>query len=152
HRAPSIDGRPSVESILPDNRAHCERVKPLNFVARSPRKTIFARQRGTSVAKKGGHESFDTTQSMDWVSAVTSSGSIAGNMPMRSWLRPNFRYGSVSTIPFARSALATAAASTESTKSIVPTTCERFAGSLTNGVANSEASAHSYSRRDDSRV
>ena len=32
-----------------------------------------------------------TTQSMHAVSACTSSGSIAGNMPMRSWLRPSLR-------------------------------------------------------------
>ena len=38
---------------------------------------------------------------------------------MRSWLRPSLRYGSVSTIPFARSADASAAASTASAKSIV---------------------------------
>ena len=58
-------------------------------------------------------------------------------MPIRSWLRPSLRYGSVSTIPLARSILATAAASTASTKSMVPTTCERCAGSATNGVAYS---------------
>jgi hypothetical protein len=32
-----------------------------------------------------------TTQSMHAVSAWTSSGSTAGNMPMRSWLRPSLR-------------------------------------------------------------
>jgi len=63
-------------------------------------------------------------------------------MPIRSWLRPSLRYGSVSTIPFARSVAATAAASTRSSKSIVPTTSDRFAGSATNGRANSYASAH----------
>ena len=47
----------------------------------------------------------------------------------------------MSTIPLARSAAATAAASTESAKSIVPTTSERLAGSATNGVAYSDASA-----------
>ena len=40
---------------------------------------------------------------------------------MRSWLRPSLRYGSVSTTPLARNALATAAASTSSEKSMVPT-------------------------------
>ena len=44
-------------------------------------------------------------------------------------------------MPFARSAPARAAASTASSKSIVPTTSERFAGSLTKGVASSDASA-----------
>ena len=39
---------------------------------------------------------------MQAVSAWTSVGSTAGNMPIRSWLRPSLRYGSVSTIPFAR--------------------------------------------------
>ena len=76
-----------------------------------------------------------TTQSMHAVSACTSPGSTAGNIPIRSWLRPSLRYGSVSTIPFARSVFATTAASTSSLKSIVPTTSERFAGSATNGVA-----------------
>src|SRR5215203_1737063 len=80
---------------------------------------------------------FSTTQSMQAVSASTSSGSTAGNIPIRSWLRPSLRYGSTSTIPFARSAFASAAASTESEKSIVPTTSERFAGSATKGLANS---------------
>src|ERR1700712_4758528 len=55
-------------------------------------------------------------------------------------------------MPLARSSLATAAASTESEKSMVPTTCDRSAGSLTNGVAYSEASAQEYSRCDESAV
>ena len=74
---------------------------------------------------------------MQAVSASTSAGSIAGNIPIRSWLRPSLRYGSTSTIPFSRSVAASAAASTASSKSIVPTTAERFAGSATNGVAYS---------------
>ena len=41
---------------------------------------------------------------MAWVSVATSSGSIAGNIAMRSWLRPSLRYGSVSTMPLARNA------------------------------------------------
>ena len=86
---------------------------------------------------------FSIVQSMQAVSASTSAGSIAGNMPMRSWLRPSLRYGSVSTMPLARSVAAIAAASTPSSKSIVPTTSERLAGSATNGVACSEASAQS---------
>ena len=45
-----------------------------------------------------------------------------------------------------------AAASTESSKSIVTTTGERSAGSATKGVATSDASAQSYSAPDDSRV
>ena len=49
---------------------------------------------------------------MLFVSAVTSSGSMAGNMPTRSWLRPSLRYGSVSTMPLARRIFATSAAST----------------------------------------
>ncbi len=40
---------------------------------------------------------------MHWVSASTSAGSTAGNMPMRSWLRPSLRYESVSTMPLSRS-------------------------------------------------
>ena len=56
---------------------------------------------------------------MAWVRVATSSGSIAGNIAMRSWLRPSLRYGSVSTMPLARSAAAIAAASTSSSKSMV---------------------------------
>ena len=78
---------------------------------------------------------------MQAVSASTSAVGIAGNIPIRSWLRPSLRYGSTSTMPFARRVAASAAASTPSSKSIVPTTSERFAGSATNGVANSRSSA-----------
>ena len=59
---------------------------------------------------------------------------------MRSWLRPSFRYDSVSTMPLARSAAASAAASTPS-KSIVAVTWLRSAGLATNGVACGLASA-----------
>ena len=76
-------------------------------------------------------------------SFATSSGSIAVNVATRSWLRPSFRYGSVSTMPFARRVAATAFASIESSRSIVATTWERAAGSVTNGVAASLASAQS---------
>src|SRR4030095_8831811 len=55
-------------------------------------------------------------------------------------------------MPLARSVLATAAASTSSEKSTVPTTCDRNSGSVTNGVANFEASAQEYSRCDESAV
>ena len=82
------------------------------------------------------------TQSMHVVRAATSSGSTAGNIPMRSWLRPSLRYGSVSTMPLARRVRAIAAASMSSVKSIVPTTSERWAGSVTNGVACADSSAH----------
>ena len=34
---------------------------------------------------------FSITQSMQEVSASTSAGSTAGNMPTRSWLRPSLR-------------------------------------------------------------
>src|SRR5205823_6412372 len=45
--------------------------------------------RGCSVST---HEpSLSTAQSIHAVSACTSSGSTAGNMPMRSWLRPSLR-------------------------------------------------------------
>src|SRR3954447_3827896 len=89
---------------------------------------------------------------MHLVNASTSAGSTAGNIAIRSWLRPSLRYGSVSTMPFARSTLATAAASTESSKSIVPTTAERLAGSETNGVAYGDLSAQPYRIDDDSPV
>src|SRR5262249_39062043 len=75
-----------------------------------------------------------TTWSTQAVSASTSSGSTEGNIAMRSWLRPSLRYGSVSTMPLARRTFATSAASTESAKSMVPTTLDRCAGSATNGV------------------
>ena len=48
--------------------------------------------------------------------------------PDPSWFRPSLRYGSVSTISFARRVAASAAASTSASKSIVPTTSDRFAG------------------------
>jgi hypothetical protein len=66
---------------------------------------------------------------------------MATNVAMRSWLRPSFRYGSVSTMPLARRTLAMAAASMESSKSMVAMTLERSAALATNGVAYSEASA-----------
>ncbi len=78
---------------------------------------------------------------MHAVSASTSAGSTAGKSATRSWLRPSLRYGSVSRMPLARSTLAIAVASTSSAKSIVATTLERSAGSVTNGVATSERSA-----------
>ena len=62
-------------------------------------------------------------------------------MAIRNWLRPSLRYGSVSTIPLARSVVATLAASTDPAKSIVPTTWDRWAGSATNGVAYGTFSA-----------
>ena len=89
---------------------------------------------------------------MQRISWRTSSGSIETNVATRSWLRPSLRYGSVSTMPLARRLFATAAASTDSSKSIVTTTGERSAGSATKGVANADASAQSYSACDDSCV
>src|SRR5664279_2664832 len=83
---------------------------------------------------------------MHTVRASTSSGSTAGNIPTRSWLRPSLRYGSTSTTPLARSTAATDAASTSSVKSIVPTTSERAEGSATKGEVYAVASAHAYSR------
>ena len=77
---------------------------------------------------------------------------MAANIATRSWLRPSLRYGSVSTTPLARNTFATAAASTSSLKSMVPTTCERCAGSATNGVVNDVASAQEYSRDAESAV
>ncbi len=109
-------------------------------------------RRADLLGDQHSHHCDATTQSMQAVSASTSAGSTAGNIPTRNWLRPSLRYGSTSTIPFARSVFAIAAASTSSVKSIVPTTRDRFAGSVTNGVANSDFSAHSYSRVDDAVV
>ena len=69
------------------------------------------------------------------MSLLTSSGSTAGKQATRSWLRPSLRYGSTSTTPLARNVFAMAEASIASSKSIVATTCERCAGSVTYGVA-----------------
>ena len=55
-------------------------------------------------------------------------------------------------MPLERSAAATPAASTPSAKSIVPTTRDRLAGSATNGVVYSVASAQPYRCSEDSRV
>ena len=55
-------------------------------------------------------------------------------------------------MPFARRLFATAAASIFSSKSIVTTTGDRSAGSVTNGVANDAVSAHVYSAEEDSAV
>src|ERR1700738_4242408 len=83
---------------------------------------------------------------MQWVSASTSSGSTLGNMPTRSWLRPSLRYDSVSTMPLARNALQTAAsATTDGSRSMVPTTVLRSSGLTTYGDAYSDADAHWYS-------
>ena len=57
--------------------------------------------------RRAHRPSLSTIQSMQPVSACTSAVSTAGNMPIRSWLRPSLRYGSVSTMPFARSVAAT---------------------------------------------
>src|SRR5688500_3335313 len=82
---------------------------------------------------------------MHRVSAATSSGSMAGNRATRTWLRPSFRYDSVSTTPLARSTLLTVVASTDGSKSIVPTTGLRSSGLATNGCAYDDASAQPYS-------
>ncbi len=55
-------------------------------------------------------------------------------------------------MPFARRVFAIAAASMLSSKSIVATTGERCAASVTKGVATDDASAQSYSTEDDSDV
>ncbi len=55
----------------------------------------------------GQSASAPTTWSTERVSASTSDGSMAGNIPTRSWLRPSLRYASVSRMPLARSAVQT---------------------------------------------
>src|SRR5690606_24783104 len=95
---------------------------------------------------------FSTTYSMLPISWRMSRGSMAVNVATRSWLRPSLRYGSVSTTPLARSALAMADASMLSSKSMVTTTCERCSEFATNGVAYDTDSAQSYSAAEDSRV
>src|ERR1700733_11521933 len=52
-------------------------------------------------------------------------------------------------MPLARSTFATAAASTSSLKSMVPTTWERSLGSATNGVVYGRSCAQVYSRPED---
>jgi hypothetical protein len=99
-----------------------------------------------------GYASRSITWSTHRVSASTSSGSIAGNIPTRNWLRPSLRYGSTSTIPLARRTAATAAASTVPSRSTVPTTWLRAAGSVTNGVVYGVRSAQPYSRPAESAV
>ncbi len=58
----------------------------------------------------------------------------------------------MSTIPLARRVAATASASIESSKSMVPITSERWAGSATYGVVYDVRSAHPYSASDDAVV
>src|SRR5437660_9949040 len=55
-------------------------------------------------------------------------------------------------MPLARKVLGTAAASTSSATSIVPTTWDRNAGSATNGVVYGRSSAQEYSRCEESAV
>ena len=52
---------------------------------------ITIRTRPRRGVVQSGAQSRSTTQSTHRVRAVTSSGSIAGNMATRSWLRPSFR-------------------------------------------------------------
>ena len=46
---------------------------------------------GEARRRRQSQSSRSTTQSMHLVSADTSSGSTAGNIPIRSWLRPSLR-------------------------------------------------------------
>ena len=46
---------------------------------------------GVTTVRDGGQPSRSTTQSTHAVRAATSSGSTAGNIPTRSWLRPSLR-------------------------------------------------------------
>ena len=58
---------------------------------------VLAQERDARLADVLGHQhaghaaTRSTTQSMHAVSACTSAGSIAGNIPTRSWLRPSLR-------------------------------------------------------------
>ena len=69
--------------------------------------------RGAGACRRAGVRSAGRRprSSIERISWRTSSGSIAVKVATRSWLRPSLRYGSVSTMPFARSVAATAAAS-----------------------------------------
>ena len=125
-------GDPALELGAIPRRVPISTSKPAARSSSMPDAPMFSATRTRAVA----HAAAATTQSMQAVSASTSAGSTAGNIPTRSWLRPSLRYGSTSTMPFARSVFASAAASTSSAKSMVPTTSERLAGSATNGVAN----------------
>ena len=60
-------------------------------ISRSPYCVIGPYRADTRRASGCRLQSCSTTQSTHWVSALTSSGSTAGNMPTRSWLRPSLR-------------------------------------------------------------
>ena len=71
------------------------------------------------------------------VNFVTSSGSTFGNVAILIWFFPSLRYGSQSTIPFARNATTTSSKSIFSSKSIVTLTGDLKLSSLTKGLASS---------------
>ena len=79
---------------------------------------------------------------MQRVRASTSDVGIAGQRPIRNWLRPSLRYDSVSTTSLARRCAASASAETDSSKSMVAVTGDRCPCWLTNGSAMSWVSAH----------
>ena len=81
-----------------------------------------------------------------------SSGSIAGNIADSQLVAAEFAVRLGVHDPVGAQVFATAAASTSSEKSMVPTTCERNAGSVTNGVANSRPRPSEYSRCEESAV
>ena len=91
---------------------------------------------GTTPSDAAGYFlSSATTKSMHSSSAETSSGSIATNVAMRSWLPAQFAVRLGVDDAVGAETLAMAAASIDSSKSIVAITLERSSALATNGVA-----------------
>ena len=108
-------------------RASSRRETPLRTRLRGGRRPCGPRAAAASAsACQALHEIVDCARS----APSTSSGSIAGNSAMRSWLRPSLRYGSTSTMPLARSAPRARRRRPVSSKSIVAVTVLRAAGSF----------------------
>src|SRR4029079_17827903 len=87
-RLPSTSSPPTFSSRMPTSSGPQRRARQVRTLAQRPAETVLTHRRVHSRS---------TTQSTHWVSALTSSGSTAGNIATRSGLRPSLRYGSVST-------------------------------------------------------
>ena len=81
------------------------------------------------------------------VNASTSSGSVAGNIADPQLVAPELAIRLHVHDPVRAQRGRHRGGVDASSKSIVPTTSERFAGSATNGVASACASAHAYRMR-----
>ena len=97
-RMPSYSPMRSRELLARPSRPRGRR-RSARAAGSTPESPIFSltRTRGRArpvgcVGGRGAHrEILSTTQSMQAVSACTSAVSTAGNIPMRSWLRPSLR-------------------------------------------------------------